>query len=236
MRAPRSRFAYISLLSLCVVTFVGCAEGPLWRLGYVSPWARKKWEEEENVVQSLFSRRDQLRDIAKRADTMPASEQEQVSRQLTTLFREDSVKLLRIEVVNTLAVLKTQTASDTLRMAVRDEDRDVRIAACKAWGERKSDEGVEALRSVLERDEDIDVRITATKSLASFQGPNAVEALGLALDDRDPALQHNAMASLEEVSGQDYGRSVVAWREFVRGGQPTRPEGPSIVERIRELF
>ena len=234
MRATRSGFAFISLLSLTV--FVGCAEGPLWRFGAVSPWARKKWAEEEKVVQSLFSRRDQLREIADRAETMPASEQEQVSRQLATLFREDSVRLLRIEVVKTLTVLPTQTASDTLRLAVRDEDRDVRIAACKAWGERKGDEGVEALRYVLERDEDIDVRIAATKSLASFQGPNATEALSLALDDRDPALQHNAMASLEEVTGQDYGRSVVAWREFVRGGQPVPPEGPSLVERVRELF
>jgi len=236
MRAARSRFAFIPLLVLAAITFTGCAEGPLWRMGAISPWARKKWAEEEKIVQSLFSRRDQLREIAARADSMSPSEQEQVSRELTTLFREDSVKLLRIEVVKTLTVLPTQTASDTLRMAARDEDRDVRLAACRAWGERGGDEGVDALRYVLERDEDIDVRLAATKALASFQGPNAVDALSLALDDRDPALQHNAMASLEEVTGKDYRRSVTAWREFVRGGNPTPPEGPSLVERVRELF
>lgn len=236
MRASRRPFAFVSLLILAAVTISGCAEGPLWRLGVLSPWARKKWAEEEKIVQSLFSRRDQLRDIAARAETMSPTEQEKVSRELTTLFREDSVKLLRIEVVKTLTVLPTQTASDTLRMAIRDEDRDIRLAACRAWSERGGDEGVEALRYVLERDEDIDVRLAATKALASFQGPNAVDALSLALDDRDPAMQHIAMESLEEVTGKDYGRSVTAWREFVRGGDPVPPEGPSLVERVRELF
>lgn len=236
MRAARRGIALLTLSVLIVVPFSGCAKGPFWRMGAISPWARKQWAEEEKIVQSLFSRRDQLRELAGRADQMSASEHERVSRELATLFREDSVRLLRIEVVKTLTKFPTQTASDTLRMAVRDEDRDIRIAACKAWGKRGGDEGVEALRYVLERDEDIDVRIAATKSLAAFKGPNAIEAVSLALDDRDPALQHNAMASLEEITGQDYGRSAPAWREFVRGGQPVPPQGPSLVERVRELF
>jgi hypothetical protein len=63
-----------------------------------------------------------------------------------------------------------------------------------------------------------------------------VQALGIALDDADPALQHRAVQSLERVSGEDFGDSVPAWRQYVRGEPVNAPEPPSIAERFRELF
>ena len=43
----------LMLLALIGAT-VGCAEGPLWRLGQLSPWAREKWAAEEKIADTLF--------------------------------------------------------------------------------------------------------------------------------------------------------------------------------------
>ena len=78
--------------------------------------------------------------------------------------------------------------------------------------------------------------LAAARGLASYRGPAAERALAIALDDKDPALQYRAMQSLREISDRDYGNNAVAWREYLRGGNPAPPEGPSIVERINDLF
>jgi hypothetical protein len=95
---------------------------------------------------------------------------------------------------------------------------------------------LQALGNAVGGDSNLDVRIAATRALQNFKEPAAIHALSIALDDRDPALQKVAMESLHESTGKDYGMSVVAWREYVKGGNPAPPPGPSIASRLQELW
>jgi HEAT repeat protein len=95
---------------------------------------------------------------------------------------------------------------------------------------------LQILGDVVRRDSDLDVRIAATNELGRFPEQAAIEALGVALSERDPALQYRAVQSLKSATGHDFGNSVPAWREFVAGRTPLPERQPSLVERFRRLF
>jgi HEAT repeat protein len=209
----------------------GCAEGPLSGVGGLTPWVRQQWAEEERYAQSLYGRRDQLRMLAARAKSLPVDQQEQVSRELAASLESEPIGLVRIEVVRALAKFPTATAAGALRAAAKDQDPDVRIAACQAWAERRQPDGVAVLQEVLGSDTDQDVRLAAARALGSLGDAAAVPALGLALDDPDPAMQYRAVQSLRAVSDRDFRLDVNAWRQFARGGNPPAGDGTSVVER-----
>jgi hypothetical protein len=198
------------------VIFSGCSEGPFSGIGAWTPWVRQKWAAEEQYVQTLYGRRDRLRNLASRANSMSPAEQERVSQELAKLFREDPIMLLRIEVVKTLVAFPTQTASDVLRDATRDKEVDVRREACRAWASRQSPQGIAALQEVVGGDTDFDVRLEAARSLGAYRDPLAVKALAVALNDPDPAMQFRVMQSLQTASGEKLGPDIIAWREYLR--------------------
>jgi hypothetical protein len=232
MQICRASWLRHATLLLSAALTLGCAEGPFSGLGGLNPWVREKWAEEEQYVQSLYGRREQLRRLASQASSMPAAEQERVSQELARLLREDPVDLLRIEAIKTIAAFPTATAASTLNSATKDKDADVRIAACLAMKQRPEQEATRALEEVLRSDSDIDVRLAATEALGAFRSPAAVQALGIALDETDPAVQHRAMRSLQSASGQDFGMNAVAWRDFVKGGALPSNKGTSVVDRF----
>ena len=141
----------------------------------------------------------------------------------------------RVDAVRALAALSTNSASATLFAATTDRDAQVRVAACQGLATRQDPNAIPALQHVLGSDTDIDVRLAATRALGVFQDRAAIGALAIALDDPDPALQYRAMQSLKTASGQNYGTDLVAWRQFVRGENPT-VKGTSLAERFRNWF
>ena len=148
----------------------------------------------------------------------------------------DPNAVLRAEAVLTLAEFQTAETVPTLQLAMNDEEADVRIAACRAWGRCGGPDALDLLSRTVRNDSDLDVRLAATTELAKFQDQQSLEALAVALNDKDPALQHRAVQSLKSVSGRDYGNSIPAWRDFVEGRSPTLPEPPTIAERIRSMI
>jgi hypothetical protein len=219
------------LLELAALS--GCSKGPLWRTGYISPWARKKWAEDERYGPTLFTRLPAIKSLADRAAWMDPAEQQRVSQEFAEQLRTESNPLVRIHLVKALGAFPTPTAAEALRTALTDSDTEVRMAACSAWQRRGGPEGLEALAQVVGSDTSLDVRLAATRALSTFRDPAAVRALGMALDDSDPALQYRAVQSLKSVSGRDYGTDLTAWRQFVRGDNPLPPQQPSLVERLR---
>ena len=216
MRFIGSQRLLTAVFIVAPVFLSGCSEGPFSGLGAYSPWVRKKWAEEEQYVQSLYGRRDQLRNLTSRAKSMTPAEQERVSRDLARLFREDPIVLLRIEAIKTLTVFPTQTATNVLKEALKDSDADIRLEACRAWGERQDPQGIAALHKALGSDTEIDVRLAATRALGKYQDPRAVNALSIALEDSNPAMQYRAMESLRMASGENRGMDIVAWRDYLR--------------------
>ncbi len=202
-----------------LIPFGGCAEGPLWRLGALTPWARSEWEKDEKIATTMFTRRDRIRDLADDAEDMSPRQQEQACQELAASLRPQNPVILRLETVRALGHFSVPAASQLLGTASVDSDPQVRSMACTAWAKRGGPEALQALQHALSSDTDIDVRLSATRALGKFRDARSVESLTLALDDRDPALQLRAMESLETITGKDHGYDVVAWRQYLRGVQ-----------------
>jgi hypothetical protein len=227
------------ILCLGLSCWVGCAEGPLWRTGNLSPWVRQKWaDEEKQYGATLRTKLSDLDALVQRAPSMDAQDRNQWSTQLSQLAMNDPSPLLRSRIIEALPLFPSADADAALRAAARDDDPSVRVAACTAWGKRGGREGLQVLSHGLE-DDDIDVRLAAIRAMGDLKEPQiaseTVRTLGVALEDKDPAIQYRAIESLRDVSGRDYGNNLVAWREFVQGGQPAVAT-PSVVERIRNWF
>jgi HEAT repeat protein len=88
----------------------------------------------------------------------------------------------------------------------------------------------ESLRS----DAEFDVRLAAAKGLGETKNAAAQAALGEALSDPDPAMQYQAIVSLQEATGKDFGNSIERGQQYVKGETPQ--PAPSLAERFFKLF
>ena len=215
----------------------GCADTPLQQYAYLNPWSRQQWEEDEREVTTYHRKVADLAALRSRAAKLPPAEGEQIAFQLQERFKEEKSAVLRAELVRTLGEFPTAGAQQAVMAALSDEAANVRIAATKALARRPTAEGFEVLGHTVTSDSDMDVRIAAARELGKFKGFGAPQRLRPVLDDRDPALQLAAMQSLESLTGKtQYRNSVATWREYLDGGNPAPPEGPSIAEVVRQYW
>jgi HEAT repeat protein len=214
----------------------GCAGKPIWLdVVALNPAVREKWQADEQFGPTFYAKRDELREIREAVTGMTAVQQDQLAYQLSELMRQEPNDLLRREAVLTLGFLSASSAVPALQAALTDTDPNVRAGACHAWGRRGGPDAQAALAEIVGSDEDIDVRMAAVSELSRFRGQVVFDALSIALEDTDPALQYSAVQSLREVGDRDYGNNTVAWREFLRGGNPPLPQ-PTLVERMTNWF
>lgn len=213
----------------------GCADGPFGGLAALNPYYRSQWQKDERAGPTFHTQLADLRSIRENPTGLSPEEQQRVIPTLTDIAQNSNNSILRAEATLALAEFSTPQTIPTLQRAIDDADADVRVAACKAWGRRGGPEALDALTRTVTDDSDLDVRLAATTELAKFKDQNSVQALSVALNAKDPALQHRAVQSLKSVTGQDYGDNVPAWRDFVEGRSPTLPEPPTIAERLRTM-
>ncbi len=239
-RLNSQRLAMLNFSGKCLLLFalstglIGCAGGPLG-LAQWNPYYRKEWQKDELAGPTFHTQLAELRGIRNNPQGLTAQERRQLMPVLTSIVRDSTNAVLRAEATLTLAEFTEPETLPALKLALNDEDADVRIAACKAWGRRGGQEALELLTDMVRDDKSLDVRLVATSELAKFKDQQAIQSLAVALNDKDPALQHRAVQSLKSVSGQDYGDNVPAWREFVQGRSPALPPPPTIAERLRSL-
>jgi HEAT repeat protein len=177
-----------------------------------------------------------LRQLVKQAGKMKPAEGERIAGEVAAKYPRESDPLVRLEIVRTLAVLPGAAAEATLREAAKDSDADVRVAVCHALGKRKGAVASEVLRERLAGDTDLDVRLAAAKSLGEIRDPASVAALGTALQDRDPAMQYQAVCSLRKVAPSDLGNDVERWRQYVKDGSVAPAKSLPLAEQFRGLF
>ncbi|MEO8495182.1 MAG: HEAT repeat domain-containing protein [Planctomycetota bacterium] len=201
----------------------------------MNPYYRSQWEKDEQAGPTFHTQLAELRAIRRNPTGLSPDEQRRVIPTLADIAENSTNTVLRAEATLTLAEFPVPETIPTLHVAMEDEDTNVRIAACKAWGRRGGPDALDLLSRTVSNDKDLDVRLAATAELAKFKDQQSVQALGVALNDKDPALQHRAVQSLKSVSGRDYGDSVPAWRDFVEGRSPALPKPPTIAERLRSL-
>lgn len=222
---------YLLYLALCC-SLTGCADGTFAELAALNPYAHNEWKEDEQRGPTFHSQLAELRAIRKNPSGLSPAEQAGVMPLLTTIVHESPNRVLRAEAVLTLGEFARPETIPTLQFAAASEDADLRIAASKAFGRVGGPAALEALARLVEMDEDLDVRLAATAELAKFPDQRAVQSLAVALNDKDPALQHQAVQGLKSVTGRNYGDSVPAWRDFVEGRTPAMPNQTSIADRV----
>jgi hypothetical protein len=231
------RIALLVLGCCCVVAIgISCANRPYYGLAYLNPVVTDQWKRDSDYGPTFYDKMAELQTLKGEAKKRDRQGQEELAMQMNYLLGESKNPLLRAEAVRVLSELSVPTAEVGLISASSDEDADVRRAACVAWGKRGGPRALETLRDVVARDESRDVKLVAISGLGNFSDQAAVDALARALDDRDPAVQLRAVASLEKSTGQDLGSSVTAWRAQVRG-EPIPPlNRPSIAQQILNWF
>ena len=140
---------------------------------------------------------------------------------------------VREESIKSIKQLNLPEGYSVIKTATHDEIAFVRMAACDALSELKTDETAHSLRHVLLHDSDVDVRHRAAKNLAVYKNDQeTIKALGMALDDKAPGVQFQAMQSLKKVTDQDFGNDIMRWKQFVNGESPDPARKRSMTERL----
>jgi HEAT repeat protein len=212
------------------MTMAGCADLdlPSW-----VPFQGQASDKLPGVV-TPAERIAELRKLSDAAAQCSPEERKRISDQLAGSIRTEKDPLIRLEIIRTLGKYPGESADAILKAALSDDDTQVRITACEAWGKRSDAQAVQVLSESLKGDVDMDVRLAAAKALGETKNPAAVPALGEALNDSNPALQYRAIVSLQSATGKDLGNDLRRCQQYVKGEPPGPP--PTMAERLRRLF
>jgi HEAT repeat protein len=237
---PIDNYRRLLIFSACAclsAALAGCADGPIPEMRFLNPWVREQWAADEREMPTYHRKVAELGNLRSQASRLSPAEQEQLSADLAARLQSEGSAVMRVEFLRTLAEFPTETARAATLAAMADESPHVRVAACKALGKQPTSAGFQAVSQAVASDTDLDVRIAAAKELGNFREEGAPQALRPAIDDNDPALQLAAMESLQSLTGRhEYGNSVGTWREYLDGGQPAPPEGPTIAETLKQYW
>ena len=88
---------------------------------------------------------------------------------------------------------------ESLILALKDGDTDVRKKAIEALGESKDSRAIEPLIAVLKDEKDTEVRTNAASILGELKDSRAVESLIITLKDNDPNVRRTAVTALGEI-------------------------------------
>jgi HEAT repeat protein len=226
-------YRWAPLVALLLLSAIGCASQRA-KKGFAWPWTP---EVDDAVgITTPAQRLASMKSMAEKADKQTPAEQERVSADLAKQIQDEQDPMIRRYIVKTLGHYKTASATAVLQAAVSDADTSVRIAACESWGRHGGTEAAERLTGLLASDTNLDVRLAAARAIGQTKEKSAVAPLAEALSDADPAIQYSVVGALKQISGKDYGTDVNLWRAYARGENPAPPEGPSVAQRLRNMF
>jgi HEAT repeat protein len=231
MRRHSKRLLLVVLL-VGIVGWMGCA-GRKSKPGW--PFSTNNTDVVPGIVPPA-ERIDTLRELGRRAGNAEPAEQESISRDLAAMYDREEDPIIRAEIVRAISGYRTRSGALVLEAAMNDPDSNVRLAACESLGKQRGPESIGALTTALSSDLDIDVRMAAARALGETGDPAAVGPLGRILEERDPALQHQAVLSLRKCSNEDLGNDVNRWHQYVNGDTPDPVKSISVAERIKQVF
>lgn len=155
---------------------------------------------------------------------------------LIAYYPRESDPLIRLEIVKAVGRRPAEAPVEFLREATKDRDPDVRALACKTLGQKGGAQSGEVLRDVFANDNDLDVRLAAANGLGEAHDSASVALLGAALDEKDPAIQYQAVCSLRKIAPQDMGNDIERWRQYAKAQTPASSKPTAVAERPRDKF
>lgn len=228
MRSPFLIF-FIDTIMI-VVTFTGCVTNN--RLLTKTPFFQAKSDHIPGVLVPK-ERIELIKQKGEKGKDLPDDQKQVLLEHLSEEYLFSPNPNVREEAIKSIKLLNLPEGYSIIKTATNDEVPFVRMAACDALSELKTEESAHALRHVLQRDSDVDVRHRAAKNLGVYKNDQeTVKALGRALDDKAPSVQFQVMQSLKQVTGQDFDNDIIRWKQFVNGESPDPARKRSMTERL----
>ena len=226
---------YLALFLISAV-FSGCAEGPLHRFGHMNPWVVERWEKEDQYAMTLYTKRTNIRELAKQTQSQNLSAATEAVAALSQILGEEDLALAKVEAARALGMAKSPVALSALHTALEDPEPEVRIAVCESLGLQANTDSIGRLEGVVNGDTENNVRLAAARALGNIPDPSAARALTLALGDRSPALQFRAMESLKQITGENFEGDAERWRTYVKGEIQIDRDPPSFAEQLSRML
>lgn len=170
--------------------------------------------------------------------------------QLIVEYRTSPDPNMRRESVDAMAKIEHPKRDRYMKEILKDSDPFIRISALEAIGQSydgSEQERADILIEHLKRDPDKDVRLVSTRLLGTV-GKLKIEkrslddmrqtinlALGDALLDKVPAVRYEAMKSLAQTTGKDYGADIDRWLQhvqYIKGETRELPQERTFAEKL----
>ena len=220
------------------------------------------FEANSDKIPGLMPPRDRIkliREKGERGAKATDSEKEILVAQLMVEYRTSPDPNMRRESVDAMAKIPHLKRDFYMKEMLRDNDPFIRISVLEAVGQSfngERSELIDILIDCMKADLDKDVRLRATEilgavgetcsgrgkkvfarsSVPDFEQTKRIEsALGDILLDRVPALRFQAMKSLHQVTGKDYGENINNWLAYIQYTKeeiPAPPRERSFTEKI----
>ena len=152
---------YLALFLISAV-FSGCAEGPLHRFGHMNPWVVERWEKEDQYAMTLYTKRTNIRELAKQTQSQNLSAATEAVAALSQILGEEDLALAKVEAARALGVAKVPSLY-LLHAALEDPEPEVRIAVCESLGLQANTDSIGRLEGVVNRDTENNVRLAAAR-------------------------------------------------------------------------
>ncbi len=250
------RFLNIFWLGLVLFGCIGCATDNefLAKLPL--------FEANSDKIPGLTAPRDRKKQIQEKGEKgakAPDAEKEVLVAQLMVEYRTSPDQNMRREAVDAMAKIPHAKRDFYMKEMLLDDDPFIRISVLEAIGKSFNGERSELIGILIDRmktDTDKDVRLRATEIIGAVgetcsgrgktvfarssapdveQAKRIETALGDVLLDKVPAMRFQAMRSLHQVTGKDFGENINSWlayTQYAKGEAETAPKERGFVEKI----
>ncbi len=229
---PSPMYCRLPLLVASSVTLLcgaGCVDGPLYNLKRINPYYTSQWEKDREHGPTYEDRYNELIYASQRLKNMAPGEQQKWARTLADVIKNDPSAEMRAKAVRAIASVEDAVVTEALNLATIDESEKVRVAACEAWKQQAGSAARDMLLSVAKSEEETaSVRQQAIASLESFGDAEVLRTFDTLLDDQSPVIQYQVAQTLRNVSGEDFGGDIAAWKQYIASSTATTaPANPS---------
>lgn len=213
------------------------------------------FEARSDKIPGLITPQERIRLIAEKGKNGAAAkdhEKDILVAQLIVEYRTSLDPNVRRASVDALAKIPYPKRDEYMKEILKDNDPFVRISALEAIAETFSGPASEQIELIVDRlkiDADKDVRLSAARMLGHVgkkmlkvkgvlnrdESKMIVIALGDALHDKESSVRYQAMHSLQDATGKDYGIDINRWAQYVQyeKGEATEvPKERSFAEKI----